>query len=116
MNTVEITDVQDALADFIDQRVLSEIGDSSVAKWMFGGASALLLTKLESMVDDYAPVLKSMGILTEDKEIDLGATEVFINSAFDKQEVVKMPLFGITFSFDKSDGDALITALKRRSN
>ncbi len=116
MSTIGISAVKESLAEFIDQRVLAAIsGDQQMLKWIIGGASALYLTRLDKVVESYAPMLKSIGVMDESRNIDIGAAELFINSAFSKQESVRLPVLGVPITFDKSDGDALIQIMKRRA-
>ena len=116
MRKIGIPAVKESLAEFIDQRVLTAIsGDQQMLKWVIGGASALYLTRLDTVVESYAPMLKSLGVMDESGNIDVDAAELFINSAFSKQESVRFPVIGVPITFDKSDGDALLQMMKRRA-
>jgi hypothetical protein len=116
MSTIGISGVQTALAEFIDQRILPAVSDdNSMLKWMIGGASTVFLSRFDRVVNEHSAALSSIGIIDESGNLDVDATEKFVNSAFEKQTVVKMPILGVPFTFDKADGDALIAILKRKS-
>ncbi|MCZ4065745.1 hypothetical protein NB636_07865 [Oxalobacter aliiformigenes] len=114
MSTIGMSSVQAALADFIDQRVLSAIGDdNSLLKWAIGGASTVALARFDKMVAGYIPMLTGLGLMDESKNLNIEATEAFVKSAFEKQATVSLPVMGVPITFDKQDGDALVTLLKK---
>ena len=116
MSTLGTSGVQSALADFIDQRIMTAIGDDNpLMKWLIGGASTPLLTRFDKIVSNYAPILKSIGVIDENGNLDIETVEKFLNSAFSKQDSVQVPFMGVPITFDKSDGDALIAILKRQA-
>lgn len=116
MSTIGTSGVQTALAEFVDQRVMPAIGDdNSLVKWLIGGASTLLLTQFDRMIANYAPVLKSIGIMDESGNLDIDKAETFVNSAFGKQDKVRVPFMGVPITFDKSDGDALIRIFREQA-
>lgn len=106
--------VQLALADFIDNRVLPAINeDNSALKWMIGGVSAVGLARLNEVVRHYRPLLNTLGFIDEQGNFMIDAIEMFLNASFQKQEILRMPLLGVPFRFDRTDGQYLIEALKR---
>ena len=116
MSTIGISGVQVALAEFIDQRILPAISnDNSALKWLIGGASTLFLGNIDKAASHYAPMLKSIGIMDESGNLDIDKAETFVNSAFAKQQTVRVPMMGVPITFDKSDGDALIAILKKQA-
>ena len=116
MSTIGLSGVRAALAEFIDQRILPAIGDDNTAlKWVIGGASTVFLSRFDKIVNDNAPALRGLGILDESGNLDVDATTTFINSAFAKQNTVRLPIVGVPFTFDNADGDALIAILKQKS-
>lgn len=115
MSSITPHAVRMALADFIDQRVLSAIGsDNSSIKWLIGGAATLFLARFESMYAGYKPLLNSFGVINESGNFELEEIIKFINSAFEKQSEVKMNVLGTPFVFDKADGDAFIQFLRSK--
>ena len=116
MSTIGISGVQTALAEFIDQRIMTAIGDDkSMIKWLIGGASTLFLGNIDKTISHYAPMLKSIGIMDESGNMDIDKAETFVNSAFAKQQTVRVPIMGVPITFDLSDGDALIAILKKEA-
>lgn len=113
MVSIDTERVQLALADFLDQRVLTALDSSSPYRWILGGASTLALSKIQNLLNTYSPMLKSLGILDDTGNLVLEVVETFINSAFQKQANVKLPILGIPFNFNKEDGDILISLLKQ---
>lgn len=113
MASVELSKVQSALAEWMDNRVMSALDTTSPARWMLGGVSSLALANLQNVIRTYAPLLKSLGVLDETGNLVLTVVEAFVNNAFQKQGIVKMPLLGIPFTFNADDGQALIECLKR---
>lgn len=113
MATMDMSQVPQALADFLDQRVLTALPDASPYRWIIGGASTIVLAKFSNLVKAYAPLLKTLGILDANGLLVIEMVEQFLNSAFEKQQTLRLPLIGVPFKFDKSDGQYLIEALKR---
>lgn len=113
MVSIDTQKVQMALADFLDQRVLTALDQTSPYRWILGGASTIALSRVENLIKTYSPLLKSLGVLDETGNIILNVVETFVTSAFQKQSSVKLPILGIPFTFTKDDGEALITLLKQ---
>ena len=114
MSTIGQSGVRSALAEFIDQRIMpANPADKSWLKWAIGGASTVALARLDKIVDGHFPLLTSIGLVDESKNLNIEATETFVKSAFDKQETVSMPVMGVKITLDKQDGDALIALLKQ---
>ncbi len=106
--------VQMALADFVDNRVLPAISeDNSAIRWMIGGVSTVGLARMKDLIHTYRPLLSAMGFIDVDGNFVLDVIERFLNSAFDKQASLRMPLLGVPFKFDRSDGNYLVEALRR---
>lgn len=114
MSTIDLSSVQAALADFVDQRVLPGIADSnSLLKWAVGGTSVIVLSRLEKIVQDNLPMLKSLGIVNESGHFDMDVAARFLEGAFARQEEFKLSILGTPFIFDKTDGEALIKLLRQ---
>lgn len=115
MSYIDIKGVQNALADFIDKRMLTALDKQTAStRWILGGASALFLSRLDKLAEAFTPLFTQMGVVDEDGHYDIDAVEMFLESAFEKQNPVTMPVLGVNFSFDKDDGDALIAMMKER--
>ena len=115
MSTIGTSGVQVALAEFVDQRIMTAIGDdNSALKWLIGGASTLFLGNIDKTISHYAQMLKSIGIMDESGNLDIDKAEAFIHAAFAKQQTVRVPMMGVPITFDKSDGDALIAILRKQ--
>lgn len=114
MVSMDMGRVPSALADFLDQRVLTALDANSPYRWLIGGASAIALSRFDTLIKSYMPILKGMGLIDEAGNLVIDVVETFIQSAFDKQPNVKFPIVGIPFNFNREDGDALIQILKQR--
>ena len=108
-----IQQTQQAVAEFVDTRIMTALDKSSPVRWMIGGASTLAISRLDNILKTYAPILKSLGVLDETGNLILTVVERFVSSAFEKQSSVTMPILGIPFTFNADDGRALIDCLKR---
>ena len=113
MAAMSIQNVQQALAEWMDQRVMTALDSSSPIRWIIGGASTVGLARLDSVIKVYSPLLKSIGILDETGHLILDVFETFVRSAFEKQSIVRMPILGVPFAFNEEDGTALIACLKK---
>ena len=112
------TNVNDLNREVADMRVREQRTADAIdclVKWLIGGASTLLLTQFDRMIANYAPVLKSIGIMDESGNLDIDKAETFVNSAFGKQDKVRVPFMGVPITFDKSDGDALIRIFREQA-
>lgn len=99
------------LAKFLDERVIPAIPeDNSLLKWSLAGSSVLVLNRLDS----YTPLLKQLGIINESNLIEPEKVNLFIDNAFNKQPEVKVNLLGVPFTFDKSDGEYLLTIINQQ--
>lgn len=104
--------MKSVIGDFLDQRVMPVLQETnSQTSWLLGGASALVLMRLEHVIKDYVPMLQSVGILDEKLNVDYNNTKLFIDNAFRTQPTVTMDLWRIPIKFDKSDGDALLSLM-----
>lgn len=114
MSTIDMSSVQAALADFMDQRVLPGIADdNSLLKWALGGVSVLVLGRIDEVAKGYLPALKSLGIVNDKGHFDVDVAERFMDGAFSRQAEFKLPMLGTPVIFDKTDGDALIKLLRQ---
>ena len=103
-----------ALADFLDQRVMTALDSNSPYRWIIGGASTLVLSRFQEIVKTYTPILRALGLLDENGRLMIEIVERFITSAFDKQPNMRLPIMGVPFNFNKDDGQVLIELLKQR--
>lgn len=108
-----IPQIQQALAEFTDTRIMTALDNSSPVRWIIGGVSTVAISRLDNILKTYGPLLRSLGVLDDTGNLILTVVEQFVNSAFDKQPTVRMPLLGIPFTFNKEDGTALIDCLKK---
>ena len=109
-NLIDVNKLQNILPEFLDTRVIPSA--PSVMKFLIGGATPLVLSRLSDMIQLYLPYLKALGIIIEDNgslKFDIDQLKVFLNSGFDKSG--KIELYG--FLFDKSDGEALINIMEK---
>lgn len=106
MKYISLSKLQKIIPEFVDNRLMPSA--PSHIKWLLGGSTFLALHKTGDLIEKYSPLLKSLGILSEDNKIILDTVEPFINNAFSKSG--KVEYFG--FTFDKADGEYLIELLK----
>ena len=104
----------------------AQYGD--LAQWIFGGALALLSPSVKQQILNNANLLKSLGIMNENNDIDLAALEKFMNGAFAKTPTLRMnpkELLNLKFDnplvnkflqgeivFTKAEADEFINMLK----
>lgn len=107
MSVISLSKIQNVLPEFVDTRLMPSA--PSAMKWILGGSTFLILRRADTMIAQYLPMMKSVGLVNEQNQLDIELAKGFINSAFDKSGTVFM--FG--FKFDKSDGEALIGILEK---
>lgn len=111
MATVDMPGVKAALAAFMDQRVQANIASNdSFAKWAIGGASGLVISRLDKIVKANEPALRAVGIINENGHLDIDAAENFIHGGFEKQSEITLGLI----TFNEQDGEALIKLLRQQ--
>ncbi|MFR7882247.1 MAG: hypothetical protein ACLU5J_12850 [Christensenellales bacterium] len=87
--------------------------DRSFIRWGLGGASVLVLTRVDDMkLKKYASILKEFGLMNESNLLDTEKVKLFIDTAFQKQSEVRINLMGIPFKFDASDDQALLEIME----
>lgn len=104
---VSISKLQNVIPEFIDTRLMPSA--PSTMKWILGGATFVILRRMDDIVSQYLPMLKTAGIVNDNNQIDIEMAKGFINSAFEKSGRVTV----MNFTFDKSDGEALIGILEK---
>lgn len=107
MSLISLGKLQQVIPEFVDSRLMPSA--PSFVKWTLGGATFIVLQRMDVLLSKYTPMLKTMGIITEDNKIDSELLAGFINSAFTKSGKVEV----LGFNFDKLDGEALITILEK---
>lgn len=107
MSVISLSKIQNVLPEFVDTRLMPSA--PSHIKWILGGSTFIILRRADDMIAQYLPMMKSLGMVNDQNQLDIELAKGFINSAFDKSGIV--PLFG--FNFDKTDGEALIGILEK---
>lgn len=107
MAYISLTKLQNVIPEFIDSRLMPSAPPAM--KWILGGSTFILLKRADDILNQYTPMLKTMGLVNDKNQLDIDLTQGFINSAFDKSGNITM--FG--FTFDKYDGEALIGILDK---
>lgn len=107
MSLISLSKVQNVLPEFIDTRLIPSA--PSHVKWVLGGATFVILRKVDNIVNDYTPLLRKFDLINDNNQLDIELTRSFINYAFTKCDTVE--LFG--FKFNCQDGDALIGILEK---
>lgn len=107
MAYISLTKLQNVVPEFIDSRLMPSAPPAM--KWILGGSTFILLKRADDILNQYTPMLKTMGLVNDKNQLDIDLTQGFINSAFAKSDNITM--FG--FTFDKNDGEALIGILDK---
>lgn len=107
MSVISLSKLQNVIPEFIDSRLIPSA--PSTMKWILGGATFVILKRLDDIVAQYSPMMKTMGLLNDNNQIDIDIAKGFINSAFEKSGRVTV----FNFTFDKTDGEALIGILEK---
>lgn len=104
---ISLSKLQNVIPEFIDTRLMPSA--PSGMKWVLGGATFIILRRMDDIVSQHLPMLKTAGMVNDNNQIDIEMAKGFINSAFEKSGNVTM--FG--FTFDKTDGEALVGILEK---
>lgn len=104
---VSLSKLQNIVPEFIDTRLMPSA--PSTMKWVLGGATFVILKRMDAILEQYMPVLKTTGIVNENNQIDVEMAKGFLNSAFEKSGRVTI----MNFTFDKTDGEAFIGLLEK---
>lgn len=110
MSVISLNKIHKVLPEFVDTRLMPTA--PSHVKWMLGGSVFLILRQADDMINQYLPVMKSIGLVNNNNQLDIELTKGFLNSAFSKEE--KIGFFN--FTFDKSDSEALIDIMERNKD
>lgn len=104
---ISLSKLQQVIPEFVDSRLIPSAPSS--IKWVLGGGTFIVLQRMDVIVNQYSPMLKKMGIITEDNRVDIEMAKGFINSAFDKSGTVEV--YG--FRLDKADGEFFVNLLEK---
>ena len=107
MSLISVSKLQNIIPEFVDAKLIPSA--PSKVKWFLGGATYLVIGKAEELVQNNAQVLKTLGILNDNNQLDIDKIKGFLNSAFNKSSKVEM--YG--FTFDSSDGEFLTNLLEK---
>ena len=107
MSVISLNKFQQVFIEFVDQRLIPSAPPTM--KWLLGGTSFLILRQADSMINEYLPILRSLGLVNENGQLDVELVRGFLSSAFSKSE--KITFKGITF--DAQEGEALIAIMEK---
>ncbi len=107
MALISLNKIQNVLPEFVDTRIMPNV--SAKSKWLAGGGTFLILRQADSIIDKHSPVLKQLGLVNENNQLDIELFKGVINSAFDKSAEVDF----MGFTFDRHDGEALIGIMEK---
>jgi hypothetical protein len=114
MSLISPVNIKAVLANFLDERVIPAIPqENTLIRWGLTGSASLVLTQTDRMIEQYAPLLKTFGILNEENLLDTEKVKLFIDTAFQKEPEVRINIMGIPFRFSLDDGKALLEIIKR---
>lgn len=100
---ISLDKVPEIFGEFLDSRLIPN--SPQHIKWLLGGMSYVFATGYTKFV----PLAKTLGLVTENNEVNLNVAKGILKAAFEKQPTVEY--YG--FKFDKSDGDALINIMEK---
>ena len=104
---ISLSKLQQVVSEFIDTRLMPSA--PTTMKWILGGSTYILLQQSDTLINKYSPMLKSLGIVNDQNQVNIEMAKGFLDSAFNKSSTLEM----YNFRFDKSDGDALIDLLNK---
>ena len=107
MAVISLNKFQQVLIEFVDQRLIPSA--PPLMKWTLGGMTFLINRQADSMINQYLPMLRSLGLVNEQNQLDIDLARGFLNSAFSKSERVTFQ--GITL--DAQEGEALIAIMEK---
>lgn len=107
MSVISLSKFQQVFIEFVDQRLIPSAPPAM--KWLLGGTSFLILRQADSMINQYLPMLRSLGLVNEQNQLDIDLAKGFLNSAFSKSERVTFQ--GITL--DAQEGEAFIAIMEK---
>lgn len=103
---LSLNKLQNVFLEFVETKMLPVA--PPVVKFMIGGATPLVLKNLDSMIEQYRPILESLGIIDSNR-VDIDKASSFIRSGFDKTTTIQL----WQFKFDKQDGEYLIGLMEK---
>lgn len=108
MSTIDLSKVYlNVIPEFIDTRLLPSA--PSPLKFIIGGATPLIISKIDDLVKPYLGTLKVLGVIDENNKLDIDKANVFINNGFNKSG--KFEYMG--FLFSKDDGQSFVGLLNK---
>ena len=107
MSWISLNKLQNIIPEFVDERLIPSAPPA--IKWLLGGSTYLVLSKIDELIKQYSPLLKQFDLINEKNQLNIERAKGFINSAFNKSGQVT--LYGFTFNF--SDGEFLVNLLEK---
>ena len=107
MSWISLSKLQNVIPEFVDERLIPSAPPT--IKWLLGGSTYLVLSKMDELIKQYSPLLKQFDLINEKNQLNIDRTKGFINSAFNKSGQVT--LYG--FTFNSSDGEFLVNLLEK---
>lgn len=103
---ISLNKLKEIIPEFAKQRLMPSA--PMHIQWIIAGSTQLLPGIVDNYVNKNLDMLKGLGIVNEQSQVDIEVAKAFMENAFAK--VPKVPFIG--FVFDKSDGDAFISLLE----
>ncbi len=104
---LSLNKLQNIIPEFVDQRLMPSA--PPMIKFVLGGAVPIVLSKVDKLVEQYKPLLDTMGVLDDKNRIDIDKASKFIRNGFDSSGTI--PIYG--FIIDKNDGEFLINLMEK---
>ena len=105
---MKLSEIEIVVGAYITQEVIPNI-PSTLERFLIGAGSALVLNKGEVFIGEYIPILKKLGIMDNNGEIDIArlysASKQGLKSSGGKIEYK-------SFTFNENDVDKLYSMLK----
>lgn len=110
MKVISLSKSQNIFIEFIETKLMPSA--PTVMKWILGGSTFIITKQANIMIEKSLPIMKSLGLVNEQNQLDIELATGFIRTAFEKTGTIQM--FG--YNFDKEEGEALIAILEKHAD
>lgn len=110
---ISFTNFKLAIIEFADKQIMPAMPNNSLSGWIFGGMSTLGSVVADKLITQYKEPMKQLGFIDDSMNVDVKQVKLFINTAFEKTPKVSLNIVGVPLSFDKTDGEVLISLLEK---
>ena len=113
MSLINLNNLQSAIALFVDTQVIPNLpAEKTITKFIFAGSSAVMARTANNVITPYIPILKGFGLVNDHNQLDTQLVKLFLDSGFQKEPNLQVPVLGMTINFTQEDGKALLEILE----